>query len=1752
MRKELLLLSLLGCISIGFSQNVVVDETTYTVEELVTDILIDSPCANVSNITWSTGTDFGSVNGIAFFEEPLGAFPFDQGLVMSAGGVTLANGPNTAFNQSLGNAWPGDADLSVLAGAATNNASIIEFDFVPIATEISFRFLMASEEYSPPGDGAVEYECNFSDVFAFFLTDADGVTENLAVLPDTNIPILVTTVHPDNGASCGGANPQFFSQYVPLGSPPTGYDGFTRSFTAMATVNPGETYHIKLAVADAVDTIVHSAVFLEAGSFDLGLDLGEDLLITSGNAKCEGDTVTLDTGSPTATHTWYKDGIELVGETGSTLDVTDPGEYSVDVVFSGSCQSFDSIIIEFVTNPIANPALDQTKCDGIFDLTLNDDDILGTQNPADFIITYHESQAEADTGANPLISPYNNLTNPQTIFARIESVSNPDCYDTTTFEINVDVVTFADPIADMVLCDPDNDGFELFTLTDQDVSIATSAGYAPADVTITYHESQADADIGGNPLGSPYANLSSPQTIYVKLVDNLSPTCTATTTFDLIVNSTPEVVDITLEQCDEDGVPDGLTEYNLNQAVPGILVSGDPTGLSFSYYLSFADADAALNPVAPSPFTNTVNPQIVYVRVEDDNSGCYSIAELTLDVTATDVGDVSLETCDDDYDGFSEFDLSDADALILASLPPGLTVAYYETAGDAQLEENPLPNLYTNTIPSLQTVYIRVEDANNCYGIATMDLIVNPLPDNNTVNDREFCSDSTDIGSIDLSVFDSEVLGVQLPADYTISYHETQADADSGINALVSPYTNTTNPQTIYVRVENNSTGCVMAFINFDIGINPNPALTVPTALEVCDDNVIDGLTEIDLSIKNSEISGSNPDYSVSYHETQGDADLGINPLPIPYTNLTNPQIIYARGEDINTGCYSTVALELMVEQAPLANTPPPFEFCDPDADGFGEFVLTDLDVVITGGVPGLTVSYHETLTNAENDVNALSSPYSNIVVNTQTLYARVESATIATDCATIVEVVLVVNPEPQIADPEPLAVCDDNTDELAQFDLTLIETQTLNGLDPLLYTISYYETEANAQSGTNAIGVATAYTNLSNPQTLWVRVEDNATGCYKARPLELIVNPLPVLVQPSALELCDANNPGDETEAFTLEASAEEILNGQTGINISFYATQGDADTALNAITSPYTNLSNPQTIFVRGEVDATGCYSVVTLDLRVNPVPTPGPDPADLFLCDVTDPGDGIEIFDLTQNETYIINGEANVSATYHESLEDAEAGENAILDPAQYSNTAMVQTIWVRVTNTITGCYSIVSFEIEVGALPELTAVADDIACEIGTDGFYEFDLQGNDDTILNGQDPSVYQVSYHLSPADAEAGVAALASLYVNITNPQTIYVRVTNIVTGCYNTGVSFMIEVQEGAQANSDGIAIVYNQCDDNMETDGDPSNDSVLFDLSSQDDQVLDGQDPASYTVSYYATLEEAELGVNALPNSYENTSNPQLIYARVDNDTTADAICYAVTSLTLVVDPLPLFDLDERYILCVDTNGTEVISPPVLDTGLSGAEYSFIWQLGGSDIPGATGSSYAPTQGGSYSVLVTDLITGCQSSDSTTVIESSPPAVTAQVTSLAFADDHVIEATATGTGVYEYSLDDGPWQESGIFTGVSGGIHVVKARDLNGCGIGLAEVLVIDYPKFFTPNGDGYHDTWNIIGIGTQPDAKIYIFDRYGKLLKQLSPLGSGWNGTYNGALMPSADYWFVVTYTEPGINVKKEFRAHFSLKR
>ena len=2365
--------------------NVIVDQTIYTVEELVLDVLIDSPCADVSNITFSTGTNFNNDNGIGYFYGDGVNFPFSAGLIMTSGDALRARGPNN--NALSEGGWPGDTDIEAVAGVNTNDASIIEFDFVPLANSISFDFLMASEEYNGSQGGT--FECTFSDAFAFLLTDQNGVTTNLAVLPGTTTPILVTNIHPAN-PGCGAINEQYFGGYTPQNGPPISFDGRTTVFTAQSPVNPGETYHIKLVIADASDNQLDSGVFIEAGSFNLGGNIGDDLTIVGNNAACEGDTITLDTQLTSGTFVWYKDSVVIPGEIGPTLTVDAPGVYTVDIELSSSCQTSDSILIEFyppaeiqnvnnlyLCNPGAPPY--------IFDLEENTPVILATTPiPADYVVTYHETQAnaDADTGA---ISPANAYvgTDGQIIYVRLEYLTS-GCYNTETFTLNITSQPILNAVPDLEVCDDaSNDGFAQFDLESQTLGIL--GAQASADFTVTYHTSFANADTSTGALTSPYTNTSNPQPIYVRIESvgdascnnvsatplfnlvvlasddagfTMTPTCdggTATVTGTLggtftfnpvptdgaVIDPTNGTVtggtsgatytveyttngtcpssstqDVTVLITDDasftltatcDGgtatitgdlggtftfanpqPTDGATidpatgevtggtpsaTYNIIYTTAGVCpssttlvlnvlpidnagftmtptcdgatanVTGD-TGGTFTF--NPVPTDGAIIDPADGTVTNGTSGATYTVEYTTIGTSCPQTSAVTFTVEITDDASFTMTpTCDgatatidgttggsfafnpmpvdgamiDPLDGtviggisgtsytveyttdgtcpssstetFTVITTDDSTFTMTATCDGGTAIVTGVTGGSFALNPDPgdgsVIDPATGTVtggisgatytveyttngvcPSSSTeifTVIPTDDATftmtaTCDGgTATVtgttggSFAFNPLPGDGAVinattgtitsgtsgatytveyttngtcpssstqdvtvlitDDASFtltatCDGGTatitgDLGGTftfanpqptDGATIDpatGEVTGGTPSATYNIIYTTagvcpssttlvlnvlpidnagfTMTPTCDGATANITGvtgglFTFTTPPADAAVidpatgEVTGGTPGATYTVTYTTNGICPNtsdvtftanplPLVVAPTPLEVCDDNVPDGFTEIDLTLKNTEITGNTPTSIVSYYLTQAEADAGdiTTALPIPYTNIANPQTVYVRVENVNTGCYDTTTLQLIVEQALVANVPTPLEYCDPDSDGFGVFDIASTENEITGGVAGLSVTYHETLSNAENGVNELSSPYNNIVANTQTIYVRIESETIATDCATIVPLVLIVNPTPQIEDPTPLEVCDDAlADGFAQFDLTTKNAEILDGLDAAQYIVSYYELEADAEVPTNVIATPAAYTNtVAFNQTLWVRVDDTVNGCFKITSLDLIVNALPVLVQPTELTLCDVDNSGDEMEAFNLEDANAEILNGQTGITLTYYETQADADLGSNPITSPYVNMTNPQTVYVRAENDNTGCVSTITLTLRVDPIPspvvpnpievcdedndgfasfdlesrtveiingeldiqityheteedanagqdplvspynnivansqivharaentitgcftvvplqlivllspeipvdlddyvicdtnddgfaqfdlttknaeilgvqppadftltyhlnqanadlgtnpiinvanytnvtnpqtiyvrlvsaangcvstgqfdirvelppvaiqptplalcdddvddeftvfdltvknteitggegswsvsyyetsadaqadtnvidpdtaytntvnpqtlfvrvtdtdtgctdfvtltirvlpnpTPGLNPENLALCDDINTGDGQEVFDLTENEAYIINGEVGVTASYYADPDDAEAGVNAIADPTMYTNANTdytAETIYVRVTNNVTGCYTIVQFNIIVNPLPEVVAVTDYIICELNNDGAAGFDLTTKDAEVLNGQDPSIFEVTYHVSQADADNLNNALVSPYINVSNPQPIYVAITNNVTGCSISTQVFNLEVQEAAQANPDMEPINYVICDNIGDNDG-----FGQFDLTTQDAEVLDGQDPANYIVSYYFTEADAELGVNPLPFTYENVTNPQVIYARVDNDTpdgtgVDTSICYAVTPLTLQVNLLPIFDLEDTYTLCVNTNGTEVINPPVLDTGLSTADYTFEWSLDATVLPGETGSSLTATQPGTYSVLVTNNVTGCQNTDSALVESSSPPTLVAEVTTQAFSENHVIVAEATGDGTYEYSLDGGPWQSSGTFTDVSFGEHIVTARDIEGCGLVSVTVFVMDYPKFFTPNGDGYHDTWNIVGIANQPSAKIYIFDRYGKLLKQISPTGQGWNGTYNGEPMPTSDYWFTVEYNEPSTGQRKEFKAHFTLKR
>jgi len=255
-----------------FSQ-VTVDGTTYTSQELIQNVLIGNPNFPAMNFVTSTGTDFGSVNGIGAFNAGGTDLPFNQGIVLSTGNINSIPGPNTSVISEGSNTWPGDVDLqTVTAVDNTNNASFIQFDFVAQVDLISLDFLMASEEYGT-------FECSFADTFAFILTNVTtGISGNIAVVPNTNTPISILSVRGGANTTCPPSNIAYFGRYnydvmdpsipsIDAANSPINFQGQTGIFMLMGNLVIGDTYSIKIVVGDALDTAFDSALFVRNSSF---------------------------------------------------------------------------------------------------------------------------------------------------------------------------------------------------------------------------------------------------------------------------------------------------------------------------------------------------------------------------------------------------------------------------------------------------------------------------------------------------------------------------------------------------------------------------------------------------------------------------------------------------------------------------------------------------------------------------------------------------------------------------------------------------------------------------------------------------------------------------------------------------------------------------------------------------------------------------------------------------------------------------------------------------------------------------------------------------------------------------------------------------------------------------------------------------------------------------------------------------------------------------------------------------------------------------------------------------------------------------------------------------------------------------------------------------------------------------------------------------------------------------------------------
>ncbi|MDR6158173.1 gliding motility-associated-like protein [Chryseobacterium sp. SLBN-27] len=664
-------------------------ESAYSITQLVKDVLISggSTCsaANVSNVVVSPNLAVTDQNrSWGYFNKATTNFPFAKGIVLTTG---YARKTGNNFQGTLSDVLSSGGDVDLATALNVNNANLrdatyIEFDFVPASTKVSFRYLFASKEYQS------NFTCSISDGFALLLKKVgDPTYTNLAILPSGD-PVSVTNIIPAS-LPCGPKNVQYFAG---INNPQveTNFDGRTVPLTATATVIPGQTYHFKMVLADYQDSNFDSAVFLEAGSFDIGVQLlnPAGVALPASINVCDNapQTFTASVQGGGATYQWLLGNNPIPGATGASYTATQPGVYTVQVFLPGNtCPGTASVTIVGGTSPtVQNSTLTAcyTQGNATFNLTSAQTSISTTPGAT---FSYYINQADASAGnGNTIATPTAFQSSGQTVYVLVKNGFCSKVAELQLIKASQITATIATPST--LTCTnsqttlnasgstyPAGSTFAWTTTNGNIVSgantlnpVVNTAGtytltisntYQPGNLTCT---GTANVTVTGD-SAPPTTGLTASKTLicsgesvtltasggvtynWVGLPGNgntqtVSPTTTTTYTVTAVgangcISQTPATITIevsqpitvqnaTLFKCYQTG---GIN-YDLTEAQSQITTA---TGVTFSYYLNVADANAGnTNTIATPTSFNSAGNQTIYVLVV--NGGCRYVVNLQL------------------------------------------------------------------------------------------------------------------------------------------------------------------------------------------------------------------------------------------------------------------------------------------------------------------------------------------------------------------------------------------------------------------------------------------------------------------------------------------------------------------------------------------------------------------------------------------------------------------------------------------------------------------------------------------------------------------------------------------------------------------------------------------------------------------------------------------------------------------------------------------------------------------------------------------------------------------------------------------------------------------------------------------------------------------------------------------------------------------------------------------------------------------
>ncbi len=1384
----------------------------------------------------------------------------------------------------------------------------------------------------------------------------------------------------------------------------------------------------------------------------------------------------------------------------ATADITPGVTYRVKFVIADHIdQRFDSaVFIEsegFGTSVDLGP--DITACGSTIELN-------GEIDNDDATYAWFIDGAEIAGETNPTLQALQSG-----FYEVVVTIPLPNGSCTITDSVTVDTIPFqqAEPITDLIICDEvPFDGFAIFDLTIKTEEILSNL--PSDDFNISYHHSEEEALDNLNPIVGDYENTELSETLYAR-IESMDGSCLQIGSFNVQIGAQPNYNIIPPIILCADFLIDGVGYLELSYYA--FEIANYEFNRTVTFHVTEADAYNDLDPItfaSDMPFGSN----FTYVRIENDFTSCISVVPIPLVIQERLDFDQRfyIDLCLPTSQSFAVFDLGIIRDQVLVAYPDA-GITFYTDFQNAQDQAFPIfPGVtYQNEVPYQQTVYMAILDGSqDCPSVVPIELHTNLT--HNLYGDQPVisgCDDPSNDGILD---FDLNEVSEELNDGYDIeiTYYETPQDRINGENPINvnAPYTVTNNNNIVYANISSN--GCDYD-ADIELDVLPLPELE-PQTIEYCGNtNAQTGLTTIQLNPLIDLIDNDQAEFTtIEFYATEADAIADENVLGFSYDSASNSPLLYIRITDNRSQCYNFSTLQINISDGLEIATPEPIVVCDDDQDGSSTVNLESVLPQLSSDLSGTTISFHQTYGNAVANRFAIENPESYTTETTE-VFIRVSVEDL--DCFAVVALEVLIYDNPQLTSISDYINCEIDTNVTTGFFFVTKDFEVINGQEGM--QVLYFETENDAINRANIIDKNLAYQNTSNPQTVYVRLENEVeNSCFAVAPMQIEVRQAPIYVEPTDMHRCDYNGNGLNT--VNLSEKVDEITNGATqNLDVSFHLTPLNAELGTNALPLNYTTTVNPQLIHARILNTDTGCHEVSTFNITTLDLPEVN-EGQSLTVC-----GNNYEFeqqWNLTEIELLILEGrQYGIEFTYFETEADLQNNLNSITNPEAYVNTSNPQTLYVKVLNVSTTCFASVPFDLIINSPPEIDPIDTYEVCA-NTENYV--DLTDIDLALL--EDTFNVLVSYHTSEADAQANIDPLNTDHTYTNTVEMLFARVEYSTTGCYAVH-PFQLVVNPLPIANQPNDLVA---CDDDY--------DGLLeFDLSSQDSAVLGNQNPNEYAVSYFSSENEATENINEL--DVEHTAfDGEVIFVRVENLATG---CFDITQFSVVVNPLPDTVVEDQ-VLCLNDLPLTVSA----DTG--NPLDTYLWSTN------ETSSEIEIAEVGSYAVTITNQY-GCQSISTFNVTESES-AVIDVVETIDFSDQNNITVTVNGIGDYLYQLNDLPFQTSNVFVNVPIGYNTITIIDQNGCARITREILVFDAPKHLTPNDDGDFDTWHIAGVQELPGTRVHIFDRYGKLLKEIGHNTSGWDGTFNGNEMPSGDYWYIAYVIKDGESF--QVKGHFALKR